>query len=320
MKNLIIGLALLILAGLGIYFFTMQDSKKIDLDSDTDQNGTEEDLGDVVGDELDDDNVTEEEGPTSVIGTSVDGQEILAYHFGTGEKEILFVGGIHGGYAWNTVALNYELIKFLDDQSEIIPENVRVTVIPLLNPDGLLDTLSRTTSSTSLSRLQMSAASAAEWKNIAKDILVKGRFNANKVDLNRNFDCEWQSVGTWQNTEVSGGTAPFSEPESIALKNYVESHNISAAVVYYSSAGGVFTSSCNGDVLAETSALTKLYAKESGYKEYQEFDFYEITGDMVNWLAKKEIPAISVLLSQHNQVEWSRNLDAIKSVLEYYAE
>jgi len=311
MKNLIIGLALLILAGLGVYFFTAHDPKDIDLGSDTDKDSsTEVNSDDNSSTETDTDNLTEEEGPVSVIGTSAQGQEIKAYHFGNGEKEILFVGGIHGGYSWNTALLSYDLINFLDDNSIIIPDSVKVTVIPVLNPDGLANVVAKSDAADPLSEAALS--------NISKDDLVSGRFNANGVDLNRNFDCKWQSVGTWQNKDVSGGETPFSEPESLAIKNYVESHNIAAAVVYYSSAGGVFTSSCNGAVLPETSKLTRLYAAGSGYKEFQEFDFYEITGDMVNWMAKKEIPAISVLLSQHDQVEWSKNLAGIRMIIANY--
>ena len=39
---------------------------------------------------------------------------------------------------------------------------------------------------------------------------------------------------------------------------------------------------------------------------------------MVNWMAKKEIPAISVLLSQHDQVEWSKNLAGIRMIIANY--
>ena len=34
----------------------------------------------------------------TVIGKSVESRDIVAYHFGAGAKELLFVGGIHGGY------------------------------------------------------------------------------------------------------------------------------------------------------------------------------------------------------------------------------
>ena len=52
----------------------------------------------------------------------------------------------------------------------------------------------------------------------------------------------------------------------------------------------------------------------------ESFDFYEITGDMVNWLAKNKVPAISVLLSTHNSIEWDKNLAGIKALLEHYAK
>src|SRR3989344_4219617 len=49
----------------------------------------------------------------TVIGKSIEGRDILAYHYGTGTKELLFVGGIHGGYEWNTALVAYELIGYL---------------------------------------------------------------------------------------------------------------------------------------------------------------------------------------------------------------
>ncbi len=144
------------------------------------------------------------------------------------------------------------------------------------------------------------------------------RFNANEVDLNRNFDCDWKSTGVWQNKQVSGGKAVFSEPESQAVRKYVEDRDISAVVVWYSAAGGVFSSSCHNGVLPETRAITKAYADASGYPGHESFDFYSTTGDMVNWLAKKEIPAISVLLTTHESIEWNKNKAGVDALLNYY--
>ena len=73
----------------------------------------------------------------TVIGTSVEKRDITAYHYGTGDTELLFVGSIHGGYEWNTALVAYELMDYLEVSPEIIPGNVKVTVIPVLNPDGL---------------------------------------------------------------------------------------------------------------------------------------------------------------------------------------
>ncbi len=243
---------------------------------------------------------------TTVIGKSVSGNDILAYHYGTGSTELLFVGGIHGGYEWNTVLTAYGLIDYLKANPSIIPQNQRVTIIPVLNPDGLnkvVGTTGRFTAS-----------------NVSKsnDTVVAGRFNANEVDLNRNFDCDWQATGKWQNKTVSGGSSAFSEPESLAMKNYVNANKPAAVVVWYSAAGGVYSSSCHNDILPETATITKLYAKASGYPAYEDFDFYATTGDMVNWLAKSNIPAISVLLTNHTDPEWTKNKAGVDALFKYF--
>lgn len=245
---------------------------------------------------------------SEVIGTSVEGREIVAHQYGIGEKELLFIGGVHGGYAWNTAAVAYELMSYLSDNEDRVPEGLTVTVIPVLNPDGLAQVVEDNNG----------FSAAAITTTLSENI--PARFNANNVDLNRNFDCEWQAEGVWQSRVVSGGSAPFSEPEANALKQYVETHKPAATIVWYSAAGGVYASNCRGGVSAETKLLTNLYADASGYPAYEEFDFYEVTGDMVNWLAKEGYPAISVLLTKHGEVEWSQNQSGIEAMLNYYSQ
>ncbi len=248
----------------------------------------------------------------TVIGTSVEGRSITAYHYGKENtqvsKELLFVGGAHGGYEWNTVLVAYQLMDYLKTNPDAIPAGVRVTVIPVLNPDGLYKVVGTS------GRFTEADVPASPEK------VASGRYNANNVDLNRNFDCDWQSTGVWQNTKVSGGSAAFSEPESKALQTYVGAHKPSAVVVWFSSAGGVFSSSCHNGVSSETSAITKIYADASGYPAFKEFNFYEITGDMVNWFAKNNIPAVSVLLSTHSDIEWSKNQAGILALFAHYSK
>ena len=309
MKNLIIIVAVVILVGLGAYWFMggwQRDAGIVDIKRDqgtttdvtkTPGNGQTAVVSPVVQNKVE-----------TVIGKSVEGRDITAYHYGTGDKEILLVGGVHGGYSWNTALVAYEIMDYLKANPGTVPGNIKVTVIPVLNPDGLYKVVGATAGFT---KADVSPSQAVQ---------VSGRFNANDVDLNRNFDCEWQKTGMWQSKTVSGGSAAFSEPESVALKNYVEAHRPAAAVVFFSSAGGVFSSSCGGGILAATTALTNLYAKAAGYPAYKSFDFYATTGDMVNWLAKKEIPAISILLTNHTDTEWTKNWAGIKAALDYYAK
>jgi len=246
--------------------------------------------------------------PTTVIGTSVEGRDITAYNFGTGSKEVLFVAGLHGGYEWNTSLVAFQLVDYLKQNPTAVPSGEKVTVIPVANPDGLFKVTGTEGVFTSA---DVSSSQSTQ---------ISGRYNANSIDLNRNFDCDWQPTGKWQNTTVKAGSGAFSEPESAAIRDYVNSNIPTAVVVWYSAAGGVFASSCHQGVLSETTTLTNLFAKASGYKAYETFDFYQITGDMVNWLAKNSIPAISVLLTNHTDTEWTKNLAGITAILNHYAQ
>jgi len=306
MKNTIITIVVVLILGIVGYLIIQSLSKPVEVVQESEPVVTEEPEP-VVEEEQE---ATEEpvDETKTVIGSSVEGRDITAYHYGTGDAELLFVGGIHGGYEWNTVLVAYELMDYLESNPSVVPDNVRVSVIPVLNPDGLQETVGTDGRFTE-------ADAPAEL-----EATIPGRFNANDVDLNRNFDCEWQKTGTWQNRSVSGGGAPFSEPESQALRDYVENNIPAAAVVWYSSAGGVFASNCRNGVSDETLALTNLYASASGYPAYEEFDFYKITGDMVNWLAGSNIPAISVLLTTHEDVELDKNKKGVDALLEYYSE
>jgi hypothetical protein len=307
-----IALVVIVLLGLGAYFF-FGTGEKVD----NEPNVVEENnISDNTA------SATEEVGETSTstedvaelpyysetkIGMSVEGRAVNAHHYGNGETEILFVGGIHGGYSWNTTLLARELMDYLSNNPSLVESDLRVTVIPLLNPDGLAKTVEDVNSFT-----EADVPSSLE-------ATVAGRFNANDVDLNRNFDCDWSQTATWQKRSVSGGEVVFSEPESKAIRDYVKVNNISAVIVWYSSVGGVFASNCHDGILPETLELTNLYSKASGYDAYEEFNFYAITGDMVNWLANEEIPAISVLLTTHEDIEWEKNKKGIDAVLKEYS-
>ena len=300
-KKIIIGVIVVLLVVLGIYYLVNTSKSVMVTNTQTVSSSTAENLGTPTTEPVNKE--------MTVIGKSVEGRDITAYHYGAGEKEVLFVGGVHGGYAWNTVAVAYKAMEYLKANPSVIPANVRVTIIPVVNTDGLFKVVGTTTAN--FTKANVSASEA---------IQTAGRFNGNNVDLNRNFDCDWQASATWQTKAVSGGTAAFSEPESLAVKNYIETLKPVAVVVWYSAAGGVFSSSCHNGVLAETNALTNTFAKASGYPAFEEFNYYEITGDMVNWLAKNKVPAISVLLTNHTDVEWSKNQAGILAVLKYIAK
>lgn len=315
MKKILVILAIVILAAIGVYVSMQNSGNNGDVPQEeqtattTDDQSTSTDVTVPDGDDTDqngDDQQTQDDSET-VIGTSAGGHDITAYHYGDGTTNLLFVGGIHGGYSWNTVLVSYELMDWLEQNPNVIPSNVRVTVIPTLNPDGVNNVVGTTDRFT-----------AADVPSSQQET-IPGRFNENNVDLNRNFDCNWESTGVWQDRQVDGGDEPFSEPESQAFRDYVNQNSPDGVVFYYSAAGGVFSSNCYEGVLDQTATLTNVYADASGYQAYEEFNFYRITGDAVNWLAKENIPAISVLLSNHQDTEWDKNKAGIEAVFDHYS-
>ncbi|MFA6519619.1 MAG: M14 family metallopeptidase [Candidatus Paceibacterota bacterium] len=240
-----------------------------------------------------------------VIGKSVEGRAIDSYTYGTGTTRLGFVGGMHGGYEWNSVLLAYDLMNYLTAHPESIPANLSITVIPDANPDGVYKVL------------------GAEGRFTIADVptgtsLVPGRFNADAVDLNRNFACNWQATSTFLGKVTSAGTAPFSEPEARAIRDFVLANSPKAMVFLHSKSGAVYASECNGGILPKTLEIMKVYARAAGYRAITVFDAYKITGDAEGWLASIGIPAITVELTTHETVEWERNLSGIKALFEYY--
>jgi len=297
MKNLLLATAVLITLGIIGYFFVTPNTT--DVSSEPEEVETV-DSNDTLGEAAESPLPVEPDGgigdgagplPVVTIGQSVEGRPIEAYRFGAGATDVLIVGGIHGAYAPNTSELAERIIREAEENKNFVPDGMTLHVIPTLNPDGL-----------------------------AVGESPAGRFNANGVDLNRNFDCEWQAEGVWRNQTVSGGSAPFSEPEAAALRDYVEEIEPDAAIVYYAAGGGVYASSCRNGVSTATLELTNTYADAADYTANEEFNFYEITGDAVNWLASKNVPAISVLLSNYTDIEWEKNRAGLVAVMDVFAE
>lgn len=239
-----------------------------------------------------------------VIGTSVEGRKIWAYTYGMGTTTLAFVGGVHGGYEWNSVFLAYRFIDYLNQNPEIIPVNLKVTVIPDLNPDGVFAVVGKEGRFTA----ENVSTDQATW--------VAGRFNAHQVDLNRNFDCRWQAKSVWQTKTVNGGSTAFSEPEAVAFRDFVLATKPAGVVFWHSKANAVYASACKDGILPGTLDLMNTYAQAAGYPAVKTFDAYQTTGAADDWLASIKIPAITVELSTHETIEWDKNLAGIKALID----
>lgn len=221
-----------------------------------------------------------------IIGQSVAGRPIHAYRWGNGDKGFAIVGGIHGGYEANTVQLANKLVDYFEVNSQtLIPTGVTLYLVPLLNPDGM-----------------------------AND----SRLNANDVDLNRNWDCEWDPAGMYRGQLVNTGAAPFSEPETQALRDFVAAQKIDAILFYHSAHGSVSVGVCSTNTEAAI-ALARVVADVTDYRLYTYGSFFPMTGDATGYFNSIGIPAIEIELTDHTNIEWERNLAGILSALQWIA-
>ncbi|MDQ3014833.1 MAG: M14 family metallopeptidase [bacterium] len=241
-----------------------------------------------------------------IIGKSVQGRNIESYTYGKGGTHLVFVGGVHGGYEWNSVVLAYQMMDHLKANPDVMPANLKVTIIPSLNPDGVFAVIGK------------------EGRFAAVDVPKRdhsaGRFNANNVDLNRNFDCNWKPTSTWRSKPVSAGTKVFSEPEAVAFRDFILVDEPTAVVFWHSQANTVYASECNQGIAEQTIDIMNAYAKAAKYSAAKTFDAYAITGDADGWLASINIPAITVELKTHETIEFQQNLAGVKALFEYYGK
>mgnify|MGYP001035254938 CR=1 FL=1 len=236
----------------------------------------------------------------AVIGFSSEGRVIEAFSFGEGTTDIVLVGGMHGGYEWNTVLLAYEMIDYFYGNQDQIPETVTLHIIPVANPDGLYLVTGRVG--------RFSAAQVTEPPRAA-------RFNGRGVDLNRNWSCGWSASARWGGTRVDPGSEPFSEAETRALRAFFLRLQPAAVIFWHSQANLVAPGRCGGD--AGSAKLAEIYGEASGYPPGA-FTAYELTGTASDWLNEQGIPAATVELADHENTASGQNLAGIFALLEYY--
>jgi LysM repeat protein len=227
------------------------------------------------------------EGPF-VYGHSYNGTELLAYRLGTGPSARALIGGIHGGYEWNTTVLVSETLTHLQENHDLIPPDVTLYIIPCANPDG--------------------AAAGTD--------AVHGRVNGNNVDLNRNWDYQHQVTATHGTRPVYAGDAPFSEPETRALRDFIFDRDIELVIFYHSAMAKIFSGAEREN--CPTFELAEMMSEVTGYSHSPEGVYGQVTtGDAIDYLSKVGITAIEIELTNHTDIDWDQNWPGVMAFLDW---
>lgn len=193
----------------------------------------------------------------------------------------LFVGGHH---AREHVAVEiplrlaeYLIQEYKNKNPRIVAllNSSEVFIIPLLNPDG--------------AEFDVATGVYQGWRKNRRE-------NKNKtygVDLNRNYDSGWGTTGISLSAgnDTYPGTKAFSEPESLAFKNFIESHtNITSLISYHTYGKLVLWPWGYSDDeipdktdLAAFELIGKKMAQWNKYQPMKSGELYLASGDACDW-------------------------------------
>jgi LysM repeat protein len=145
--------------------------------------------------------------------------------------------------------------------------------------------------------------------------------NANLVDLNRNWDYQWQMTATHGTRPVKAGTHPFSEPETRGIRDFIFDKEIEAVIFYHSALGVVFHGANTESSL--TYPLTKMLSDVTGYPIQTSIPGQITTGDAIDYLSEVGVAGTEIELTTHAEVddsEFQRNIEGIKAFLLWQPE
>jgi carboxypeptidase T len=221
------------------------------------------------------------------LGKSIEGRDLWALEI-SGKLEdtsnlpaVFFMGGHHAREHLSVevpLLLAEHLVNEYTKGNAAIQSllNSRlVTILPAVNPDGL--------------EFDVATGSYKFWRK-------NRRANSNGsfgVDLNRNYGFKWGTGGSSNSpySDIYMGPTPFSEPETQAIKKYVDSrdninillsfHTFSQLILY--PWGHTHQSISEAKDYQTLKTMAEKMAEWNGYTPQQSSELYIASGDTTDW-------------------------------------
>ncbi len=233
-------------------------------------------------------------------GTSIQGRELFVIRINLTEKGMvpsakpgIFLVGNHHAREHITAEFCMQCAKYIannqhDPSLRLLIANRDIFIMPMANPDGIDYDLS-------------GFPFRFHRKNMRP--LIN---HALGVDLNRNYDLNWGGTGASKqvNNESYCGERPFSEPETQAIKQLIESHENIRILISYHSFGKIILypwgytrkQITNATDFQHYKTLTKeMLARLPDYRTTQASEMYIVSGETADWAyASKNIVALTI--------------------------
>jgi len=226
-------------------------------------------------------------------GQSVQKRDLTVLKVGNGAKKI-FINAAHHPreYMGTILTLNqaqnileaYAANRTIDGCKikNLLDKQVTFYFMPLVNPDGV-------------------------------QICVNGTpsyyFNANRVDLNHNYDADWSKDIT---KTYSTGPSAFSEPETKAIKALCENTKFDLTLAYHAAGDIIYWYyGQQGAVRARDLAYANMLKKTTGYSLVSPADYKSSTSGFKDWCIQKlKIPSFTLeiggKLGLSRPIGWSK--------------
>ena len=243
------------------------------------------------------------------IGSSYLERNLYLLKFGSGNKKIIVVGGVHGREGLTSLlimrmieeyARNYKQDESIDEYDlKSIFNQVSIYFVPMLNPDGI----------------EIAVKGIGNLKN--KEFYLKANENSNDfkrwkanargVDLNKQFKAHWESVKSKAHPHYESykGPAPESEPESRALASLTKKEEFAVTVCFHHSGRVIYWYyNQTGKQLKRDYELAKAIGSINGYELVSAEDSNLRAAGYKDWFIKDfEKPGFTVEIGYKNKVE-----------------
>jgi len=213
----------------------------------------------------------------SSAGKSVKKRNLSVLQIGKGEKKIFINASHHPReYMGTILTLNqaqYILEAYASNQTidgckikKLLDNDVTFYFMPLVNPDGV-------------------------------QICVNGSptyyFNANKVDLNHNYDADWSKNIT---KTYSTGTFAFSEPETKAIKALCENTKFDLTIAYHAAGDIIYWYyGQQGAAKKRDLAYANVLKSATGYSLVSSKNYKASTSGFKDWcILELKIPSFTI--------------------------
>lgn len=226
------------------------------------------------------------------IGQSWEGRDLLALHINTNGSDlnsgqstrpgVVFMGAHHAREHLSSEIPRMLAEYLLDHQRE---QNIStllstrdIWIIPMVNPDG--------------AEFDIEGGSYHMWRKNRR-VNNERRERTWGVDLNRNYGYLWGTGGssTIQSSDTYMGPAPFSEPETQAIRDFLNGHlNLKVLLSYHTYSELIlYPWGHTHDPIAKTrdhdtfKTMAETMARWNHYKPEQSSDLYITSGDTTDW-------------------------------------